>query len=137
MTAEELSACRNRPNPTNWLANPDATNMDEAVGERIFTVEEVRLQEDIRHKNRNSLGQYDMSGAEKELKDKAIDAFNLTPPAPLDKVQIERITKIKQIVELKELKYEWKPLTTWQAFKHWIKGGKVEVGLPENEKDKK
>ena len=90
------------------------------VGAHNIIVEENR-----RRSQKNTLGESQLSSASDERKELARQAFTCTPPAPLNSVEKQKITELEKLQEIKEPVYEWRPLTTWQAFKHWIKGGKI------------
>lgn len=118
------------PLPDNVLANPNASSKEELIGERDLTIQEISHVESIRRRPKNSLGQSEKSAFDQEKRDHAIDHFRSSPNLKtLSKEDMARLTELKfappeAIIETIP-QYEWKKLTTWQAIKHWFKGGKV------------
>lgn len=92
---------------------------------RSISIEEFNIFKQMRQSSKNTIGQFEGSSPSEERKQKAALAFQFTPPIELTEVEIEKLTRLQPIKELKELKYEWKPMTSWQAFKHWLKGGRI------------
>lgn len=103
MTSEQLAKHRDRPLPTNWLAVPDAKNMDEAVPTRPVTIQEILLQEDIRHKSKNTFGQSEKNGVSDERKRVAVEAFTYSRPTELTPVEQEKLISMNKIKEFKDL----------------------------------
>lgn len=74
------AAWRNRQNPLNWLAMPDAKNMDEAIGARPLAFKEVAIEESLRQKRGLMLSDlrgehYNAKSVTPEKKERAIEAF--------------------------------------------------------------
>lgn len=115
-----------RPLPDNVLANPNAKTLDEMVNLRKRDPDQEAHIEAIRRRPKNSVGQSILSATTKQAKERAIDHFLHSPPADITKEDENRITKLNQLDAVPAQTQEvWKPMTLWQAVKHWLKGGKV------------
>ncbi len=119
------------PLPDNWLANKDAKNRDEMTGNRkelgLLDIDQVNHVEAIRRRSKNTLGQSEKSSSSEESKARARHHFLVHPPADITKEQESQITELSPSSKgIPQTTIEiWKPLTPWQAFKHWLKGNKV------------
>lgn len=113
------------PLPDNVIANPNARTTDELVGARNVPIDQLLNYELMRRRPKNSEGQSELSGAAEETKKRAAHHFQVTPPAP-NPTDAQRITQLTSLKPYSPPGEEWKTLTTWQAFKHWLLGGKVE-----------
>lgn len=115
------------PMPDGWLAVKDAKNLDEMTGRRELDLDQVNLVETIRRRSKNTFGGSDRSGVSEESRKRAIHHFEVHPPANLTEDQKKQITDLKPPVKgiVASTVEVWKPLTKWQAIKHWIKGGKI------------
>lgn len=126
MNEQELSDYRNRPDPENWLSNPDAKTNDESVGKREVDPNDMQLIEGMRRRgHQNTLLQSDTSSVTPAKRAHAIDAIIYTPPADVTKEEVER--RAVNLVEYKSepIVEEWKEMNWLEALVHWIKGGKV------------
>jgi len=76
---------------------------------------------------KHGLGALTKSSVSDEKKEKAVDAFIYSQPAPLNEVEVMELTKIEPIIEVKKIEV-WKPMTFWQAMWHRLKGNKIKLG---------
>lgn len=120
-----------------WQTNPDLDPKDYATfddylaaitNQRDLPLDQVNHIEAIRRRSKNTLGQSEESSVSEESKDRAKHHFLVSPPALLSKEEMDNVTNLTKPVpgvpaSLPEI--EWKTLSTWEAFKHWITGGKV------------
>lgn len=70
---------------------------------RPMTVDEILLIEGMRYGIKNTLGQSEESATTIERREKAIHAFTYSKPAPLNEVEIEKLTQLVPIEELTEM----------------------------------
>lgn len=131
MTDEELEVYHNR---TIDLSKAIAQHPSEV--ERKITIDEFNLIEGTRRKAKNQVGMSDKSASSPERKAKAIDAYAFTPPAPMNEVQLERVTKMDSIKELTKLinSAEKEP-SLYERIKNWIIKPKEESRGPRLSKE--
>ena len=84
------------PLPDNWLANPDATTVEEHVGERNVTAEEFSHIESVRRRPKNQLGQSDWE-TPKETKDRAVDHFRSHPSIDEKDLSDQELMAVKEL----------------------------------------
>lgn len=115
------------PIPENYLANPNAKTVEEMVGTRSVSAEEMKsygqLMERQSH-SRNTLGQSEL-GSTRDAKNRAIDHFISHPGVP------ERLLSDEELIAIREIttgpkgipaslpQYEWKKIPAWKAL--WMK----------------
>lgn len=93
---------------------------------RKITPEEFVIIKGLRQASKNTIGQSEKSSISEERKELGRQAFSHTPPTPLTDEQKEKLVKLDLIKQLDTMpKEEWKDLTPFQAFKHWITGNKI------------
>lgn len=108
-------------NPIAAYADPDAEKCFAATGR---SMDQILHFEAIRRRPKNTIGQSENKGYSEERKQLAISAFTCSPPAKLTPTEIERVTRIEPIKEIKKLEV-WKPMTFWHAMWHRLKGNKI------------
>lgn len=115
------------PLPDNVLANPKADSLDELTNKRDLSLDEIK---NYHFPGKyNTLGQSSKSAFE-DTKDKAKHAFMVTPPALLSETEMKSVAVLTPPVEGVPTTMpaeEWKPMSTWEAIKHKIKGNKVKL----------
>lgn len=89
--------------PFDWSRALDQDYLNSFVNARKLEASEVILEEGRRRGSKNTLGQSEKDGSGKERKESASQAFQHSKPVPLNEVEFERVTRIKPIVEVKEL----------------------------------
>lgn len=100
----------NRP-ILNWKANPNAKNLDEAVGKRDLDVTQVLIAEDLRRQGKNSDGQSTETSAPLELKERAVHAFTYSQPATMNLDRIMLKAKMNAVIQTHHI--EIKGLDNW------------------------
>lgn len=110
----------NRPMVLNWKAVPEAKSVDEAVNKRDYDATQVAIQEDIRRKGRNSLGDAVSMGASSispETKERAVEAFNYSKPTKLTPAQEAKAVELNRIQHYGEKDHEEEvKLSMWARF---------------------
>jgi hypothetical protein len=121
-------ADNSRPLPDAAIANPNAKSLDELVAVRQLDPIQVSHVEATRRRPKNSIGQSPKSATTKEKRESAIHHFEVSGHAIIKPEDVDRvIKKLEPIVNVAQSEpvEVWKPLTFWQAVKHWLQGGKV------------
>lgn len=87
-----------RPIPENYLANPNASTLEELTGERTISPKEYMDYKSMQRSPKNSRGQSELSSVTKESKKRAVESFTYSKPAELTPEQIKRVTKLTEFV---------------------------------------
>jgi len=131
MTEAEIAAYQNRPLPTKEMAAAEADAekiMAEQIAKYPTRIQDYSHAEHLRRLSKNTQGDavsMGMSGASKETKEMARQAFSFTPPAPLTEEQKARLTELNLITTYVGPEYEWKPVSFWESLWMRITGRKV------------
>lgn len=115
MNEEELIQHKNRQ-----IDLSKAIAAHPATIERKISPEEYYIYRGSQSGSKNTFGQSDDKGYSEEKKHKAMEAFTYSQPAPLSEVQLEKVTRIEPIKELKSLPKE-KKQNLLDKIKNWFK----------------
>lgn len=127
MTDSELMEYRNRSLDLDKAINKDfithalAHPLDDPLDARKISVHEFNIYEGMRRGSKNNLGASDKKGFSEEKRQRTIEAFTYSKPAPLTHIELEKVTRIDPITELKKLPPE-KRSTFWDKFKSLFEG---------------
>lgn len=116
-----------------WIARligplPEGALHEDPYAKRDLSPEEVTIEEKRRRGSKNTLGQSKLSSVTELGKQRGISAIIHTPPAKVTREQVEReAVNLTAIVSTPLPQEEWKEMTWFQAFKHWLKGNKIRV----------
>ncbi len=93
-----------------------------------YGLEMIDMMQRKRRESKNTIGESKKSATSPERRQKAIEVWNYTEPAPYtpeEKLEIKEIEHKKEKPPEPVVVEEWKPMTTFQAIIHWCKGGKI------------
>ncbi len=120
--------------PRDWLAPIEGWKA-ERDAEKVFrevnkaSVDDVSHAYSVRKSVKNEEHQSMKSSVSPEKREAAIHHFEVSPSVKGADVPEQDRGRIAGLVEIKSapIVEEWKKLTPWQAFVHWLKGGKVKA----------
>ena len=110
---------------TYWADISIKAKADHTV-QREISPQEFITYKSMQRASKNFAGQSNKSITTDHQKEIARQTFMSTPGKKYEELTEEekgQLVKLTKIEKPKE--YEWKKLTAWEAFKHWLKGGKV------------
>lgn len=79
------------------LANPEATTVEEMVGERSLGIQEFIVCKGMQRAEKNTIGASTKSSVDEEKRERGINAFTYSQPAEITKDDIKRITNLTEI----------------------------------------
>lgn len=109
-------------------------NQARLVAAREISIEEFHIQDGLRKRRGNTLGESKLSATTLDSKQRAISAIVYTPAANVTKAEVE--ARAVNLVEIKSnpLTEEWVSLPWYKALLHWVKGNQIKQLIQEDKK---